>query len=347
MHECDSKFNDQADFELPQKNIVFISLGKITPAWHRHFFHKTLFRKISSHLKLCDFVIVRSPTPLAPFFYKYARHTKIVFMIVGDYLEGVRHFEIKSVRDWLMIQYVKRNDFLFRKAMKNTDVLVNSPVLSEKYTSISKSIHLIKTTTLRKHDFFRRDDTCKKDVVELLYTGRIEAEKGLFELVQAVSVLKKSNKNVNLNIVGWESDEKKSVEGALKKLALQLSITESVIFHGRKKIGAELNEMYRNADLFVLPSYHEGFPRTIWEAMANSLPVIATRVGAIPDYLTNYENALFVEPKNVAEIVFKVIELLENPSLRIKLISNAYIIAQENTLEIQAEKMIELVQKLN
>ena len=181
----------------------------------------------------------------------------------------------------------------------------------------------------------------------MLYTGRIEAEKGLFELVQAVSVLKKSNKNVKLNIVGWEADENKSVEGALKKLAIELCITESVIFHGRKKIGSELNEMYRNADLFVLPSYHEGFPRTIWEAMANSLPVIATRVGAIPDYLTNYENALFVEPKNVAELVSKVIELLENAHLRIKLISNAYLLAEKNTVEIQTKNMIKLVQKLN
>jgi glycosyltransferase involved in cell wall biosynthesis len=347
MHECDQKLQDDADFELSPKNIIFINLGIITPAWHRHLFHKSLFNKLLTHLELCDFVIVRSPTPLAPFFYKYARRTRIIFMIVGDYLEGVRHFKIKSIRDWLMIQYVKRNDFLFRKVMSKTDVFVNSPSLAEKYTSICKSIHLIKTTTLRESDFFQRDNTCGNNIIELLYTGRIEAGKGLFELCKAVAKLKNKNKNVRLNIVGWEADKNKSVEAALKKMASELCIIESIIFHGKKKIGPELNEMYRSSDLFVLPSYHEGFPRTIWEAMANSLPVVTTRVGGIPDYLTNNENALFVEPKNVDELVYKIIQLIESAPLRIKLIKNGYLLAKDNTIQFQTSNMVKLIQYLN
>lgn len=60
-----------------------------------------------------------------------------------------------------------------------------------------------------------------------------------------------------------------------------------------------LNKMYRKAEINAIPSNHEGFVKTIWEAMANSLPVLATSEGGIPDYLTNYDNAIFVEPKNI------------------------------------------------
>ncbi|MCO1498175.1 glycosyltransferase, partial [Limosilactobacillus reuteri] len=91
----------------------------------------------------------------------------------------------------------------------------------------------------------------------------------------AVAIL--SNKyKIIIDIVGWEEQGSFSYEKALKQIAIENGIGEKIIFHGKKEIGPELNTYYRNADIYAIPSYHEGFPRTIWEAMANSLPVIAT-----------------------------------------------------------------------
>ena len=346
MHQCNQLQQLDADYELQQKNIVFVNLGPTSPAWYRHLFHKKILQPITPFAEICDALIIRSPTPLAPFFKKYITKPRLFFMVVGDYLEGAKQFKIKGLRDWIMIQYLKRNDHLFRQSMRTTDVLVNSPDLLNKYKNISRSIKLIRTTTLTKNDFFERTDTCNNNLIEILYTGRIEAAKGLFELVEAVAQLNTNNLNVQLNIAGWEAGNNKLVEKALLSKALEFKIDNKVIFHGKKKIGEELNTLYRKADIYVIPSYHEGFPRTIWEAMANSLPVVATSVGGIPDYLTHGENALFVQPKNSNDLAKKIEAIIKDQQLRSKLIKNGYALAQTNTIEIQTNNIIKIIEKL-
>ncbi len=346
MHEGNQQKQAEADYELQQKNIIFINLGPTSPAWYRHLFHKKILKHITPFAENCAAIIIRSPTPLAPFFKKYVTKPTLFFMVVGDYLEGAKQFKIKGIRDWLMIQYLKRNDFLFRQAMRTTNVLVNAPALLNKYKNISATIHLIKTTTLTKNDFFERSDTCKNKLIQILYTGRIEAAKGLFELVTAVAELKSNNLNVQLNIAGWEADNNKAVEKALLDKALELKILNRIVFHGKKKIGEELNAIYRMADIYVLPSYHEGFPRTIWEAMANSLPVVATRVGGIPDYLTHEENVLLVDPKNSNDLAKSIEMVITNKLLRMKLIENGYALAQNNTIEIQTNNIVKIIEQV-
>jgi glycosyltransferase involved in cell wall biosynthesis len=147
-----------------------------------------------------------------------------------------------------------------------------------------------------------------------------------------------------LNIVGWEQDNvARPVENKMIALAKNLGIEKQLIFHGRKTVGPELNKMYQQADVYVIPSYHEGFPRTIWEAMANSLPVIATKVGGIPAYLTHEKNAILIEPKSIQEIVLGIKKVIENKPLRKNLIENAIELAKENTLEVQTKKMIDII----
>jgi glycosyltransferase involved in cell wall biosynthesis len=86
-------------------------------------------------------------------------------------------------------------------------------------------------------------------------------------------------------------------------MSCEFGVESNVKFHGKKSIGPVLNAVYQSCDIYVIPSYHEDLPKTIWEAMANGMPVIATKVGAIPEYLTNEKNVVLIEPKYVAEIV--------------------------------------------
>jgi glycosyltransferase involved in cell wall biosynthesis len=179
-----------------------------------------------------------------------------------------------------------------------------------------------------------------------LFTGRIDPLKGLFELVEAVSMLRRDNYNVRLNIVGWESEETKPVERRLKLAIEKFEIKDYVIFHGRKSIGYELNKMYRMADIYVLPSHEEGFPRTIWEAMANGLPIITTDVGGIPSYLSHKKNAYLIKPKSASLIVKSIKDLISQKELRQRLIQEGQSIAKENTLEIQTNQLVKIVSSL-
>ena len=346
MHEANAQQGLEADYELLNKNIQFINVGATVPAWYRHLFNKKILQRIEPASTNCDAILIRSPTPLAPFFKPFSGGAKLIFMIVGNYLEGAKQFKIKNPRDWLMVQYLKRNDYLFRKEMKTTDVLVNAPSLLKTYAGVCSSIHLIGTTTLTDTDFFTREDTCQSPIINLLYTGRIEAAKGLFELVKAVHQLNKSTVTVKLHLVGWEAGDKNIVQKALLAKAIELNVEKDIIFAGRKKIGAPLNAMYRLADIYIIPSYHEGFPRTIWEAMANSLPVIATRVGGIPDYLTHKENALLIKAKSSKDIAENIRILIEDKALRIKMIKNGYQLAKNNTIDVQTKKIVNIIQQV-
>ena len=98
--------------------------------------------------------------------------------------------------------------------------------------------------------------------------------------------------------------------------------------------------MYRMSDIYIHPSYHEGFPRTLWEAMANSVPVICTSVGSIPLELDNSLDALIIEPRSSNEIKIAIQNLLIDSVLRKTLIKNGILKASQNTLEIQSKKLI-------
>ena len=133
------------------------------------------------------------------------------------------------------------------------------------------------------------------------------------------------------------------VTKALVKKVNDYNLGEFVHFHGRKKVGDELNQMYFDSDIYIIPSFHEGFPRTIWEAMGQSTPVIATRVGGIPFLLDDKENALLIEAKSVNEIINAVESLICDESLRKKIIARGFEKAKSVTLECQSNSLIALI----
>ncbi len=330
----------ESDYKLNGENISLIDLSIKTPAWHRFLFHKSILQNKLKRLTDIDIFLIRAPSPLAPFFYKYFDLNRIRFYIIGDYISTLENIRIENSRDILLKLFLFFNDTLLNRRIRKADIIVNSSALVSKYKSKCKSVKLIKTTTLSDNDFYYRTDTCTKKNINILYTGRIEKAKGLFELIEAFQKIIIKKPNSLLHFVGWEDDIEKPTEKKLIKLTHDLNIRKSVFFHGKKQIGDELNSMYKMADIYVIPSYHEGFPRTVWEAMANSLPVIATKVGSIPDFLKNRVDSLLIEPKNINQIEDSVIELINNSLLRKKIIYNGRRLALENKLENQTSKLI-------
>ncbi len=345
LHEIIDK--GEADYKIKSRNIKFVTLGFKTPAWHRMIFNRKILKTKLEKLDHVDCFIVRSPSPLAPFFHRYFPPAKIAYLVVGDYLEGKNQMKINSIRTFLISKLLIVNNLLFLKQLKWSLVLVNSPALFNKYENISKRIEQIKTTTLSKNDFHERNDTCNGNIIKLLYTGRIDTAKGLFELVEALGLLNKDGIKFKLDIVGWESDKNEPLKEKLIKLSETIGQKDNLLFHKKMSVGQELNRMYKQADIYILPSYHEGFPRTIWEAMANSCPVIATKVGSIPFFLKNNQDAILIEPKNIGQIVDAINNLVKNPNLRKQILKNGYLLAQSNTLEIQTKILVETIYSVN
>jgi len=250
-----------------------------------------------------------------------------------------------SFRNFLVKSFVLWNDRIFKKSLKDKLLIVNSTEIYDDHKHLSNSIYEIKTTTLRNSDFYIRDNQKLGSPIKLLFTGRFVLQKGLIELFESVSQLNKDNINTELHLVGWEESDKKPFENKLKVYAKSLNIESKIIFHGLKSVGEELNAMYRMADIYVLPSHHEGFPRTIWEAMANSLPVITTTVGSIPTYLQNQIHALLVPPRDSQSLFDAIKFLIKNERHRLVLVENAKNLVSKHTLENQTKDLIDLINK--
>lgn len=346
LHEEPDQKATGYDLLIQKENIRFVSLGTKTPAWDRLLFPGRYLAKVKREIEQCDAIILRSPSPLSPaIFTQFNSRVKCFFLIVGDYAEGIKYLIQPWYRFWAIKLLLIRNHNQLSKALFHQNFFVNSSALYNNYKHEARKIEVINTSSITEADFFSREDTCGGGDVRLLYTGRFDLAKGLRELVEAVALLRKKDVQVSLHLVGWEDYPHKPVENLLMENAKSAGIEDSVFFYRKMTVGAELNEMYRKSDLYVLPSYFEGFPRSIWEAMANSLPVISAAVGGIPHLLENRKEVLFCEVKNSEDLAEKIQLLIKDRNLRQTLIRNGFVKAREARLEIQTARMINSIKR--
>ena len=289
------------DFKLNSERIRLFDLGRKNNFAERLLFGCPKLNNVSKVID-CDLLLVRAPTPLAPSLFKYFHHKcPITFLLVGDY--STIPFSRYSSRHILLSFYEYRMN---HHILPKVNVLVNSRALYEKYKKITKDIYEVRTTTITEKDFYYREDTCQTNVIRLLYVGRYDWQKGFAELFEAVAKLKQTI-NIKLHMVGWEDSANQNIRKEMEERIDAMGISDCVILEGKKSLGSELNSMYRMSDIFVLPSYSEGMPRCIWEAMANGIPVVSTMVGGIPYNIENRREALLVEPHS-SEVIVSAIQ---------------------------------------
>ena len=139
------------------------------------------------------------------------------------------------------------------------------------------------------------------DVVKIVHVGRFNEQKNHGRLLRAFKLLLKQHPNCQLNLVG---DGELLEE--MKALALELGISEKVSFLGSQ---SNVYPFLQEADVFVLPSDYEGMPMTIIEAMGTGLPIVATRVGGVPDMIEKEASGLLTacDEREVAEAMARLV----------------------------------------
>jgi len=158
----------------------------------------------------------------------------------------------------------------------------------------------------------------------IMYAGRIDREKGLFDLVESGKFICNERSDVFFIVAGNGRDFNK-----LKRKTRKAGLQDRFIFLGQVDKD-QMVKLYQNATLFVLPSYHEGLPGVLLEAMSCGLPVIVTDVRGNRDLVSNGENGVIVPsraPKKMAEAISI---LLKDKKLRKKLGKNARKTIEEN-----------------
>lgn len=148
-------------------------------------------------------------------------------------------------------------------------------------------------------------------------TGRITEEKGYRELVKALGKVKAKAPNLHLMVIGGQlSSERDAFQFQLGQLIKQQNLEQNITFTGFR---SDIPELLGLADVFTLPSYREGLPRSILEAMAMELPVVATDIRGCREAVIDRETGLIVPPQNSSELAEALAQLLANTELRTSL----------------------------
>jgi glycosyltransferase involved in cell wall biosynthesis len=134
----------------------------------------------------------------------------------------------------------------------------------------------------------------EKDAFVYGTVGRLAETKGQRILLEAFSKVYEKYPESWLILAG-----KGRLESELRELAIELDIQERVLFLGYR---TDIPAVLRACDVFVLPSIAEGLPGALLEAMATGIPVIASRVGGVPEILNSPDAGTMVSPSSVGEL---------------------------------------------
>ena len=152
----------------------------------------------------------------------------------------------------------------------------------------------------------------------LLCVGNLEPRKGLDILIKAMPKILKNVQDTKLVFVG-----NGVMRNELKKLTERLGIVKHIKFVGFVD-KSEKVLYYKSADVFVHPSMYEIFGIVNLEAMACGVPIVASKVGGVPDVVKDGENGLLVPPKDSEALADAIIYLLENEDVRDKMGKNGW-----------------------
>lgn len=178
--------------------------------------------------------------------------------------------------------------------------LTVSPSIQEDLANYCGHVDVIRPMIgLTLDDRFDRPPlTAPPDRWKLLFVGRIETDKGIRELIEAAQTLKSRGLAFSLRMVGGGP-----LYQELKTARENGTLPEEIALAGLISDQDALLKEYETADLMVFPSYHEGFPRVLYEAMIKALPIVTTMVGGIPGRMVDGENCIGMVPKSSDAIV--------------------------------------------
>lgn len=236
--------------------------------------------------------------------------------------------------------------WLFRRAINLTDGVI---ALSSEWTQVSQIVpgsrvfFLQNAIDLAPYQSIAQERMAhpKQDGgVHILYLGYFGRAKGSFELLEAAQRISSEGVEAFFDLVGSEM-----VSGELDLLLQQIdaaNLNRIVKIHP-PVFDAEKLACFREADIFVYPSYYEGMPMAVIEAMASGLPIVATRVGGLPDLVKQGVNGILVEPGRSDQLADALRKVATDPQLSHSMQDKSAQIAREQyDIEQHVLKLVEI-----
>lgn len=253
---------------------------------------------------------------IKPFIYgsiaaKLFRNIKVLSNVTGlGYIFTDNSFKVRVLRSLVLIQLKlasKCNDVIF---FQNPDDL--SDYYSWGVVNKKQFTKIINGSGVNLDEFPPIQSFEKKDV-HFLFIGRLIKDKGIYELIESAKIIKSLYEEVVIDVVGPIDSNPNS----LKKSDIEeFSANGLVNYHGSTN---NVLPFLRKCDVFVLPSYREGTPRTILEALAVGRPIITTNAPGCRECVVDGKNGYTVPVRNTHELVIAMTNLIESPQLRLEM----------------------------
>lgn len=284
-------------------NCKWIATHRDGPNWRKvYILIANLFRYVFL-LPFADIVYIHFSTTVSArrkyLFFRLAElfHKKIVIHLhCGNQLGDIwsptyEYMFMHADHAFVLSEGIKADVERFLQGRKQVDVLYNPcPNVENDYTLRKKNV---------------------------LFAGTVIKGKGIFDLVRAFKSVAEKHPDWKLVIAGNGETDK------CKAIAHELHIENNVECIGWI-VGDLKDRAFREASIFCLPSYAEGFPMAILDAWAYGLPVVTTPVGGIPNLAKDGDNALFVTPADERAIADRICRLIEDRDCWALLAGNAY-----------------------
>ncbi|MBN2693526.1 glycosyltransferase [bacterium] len=178
---------------------------------------------------------------------------------------------------------------------------------------------VIPMMNVKKDSLFKKENFNITSSINILFFSRAERDKGIFESIESIKKLIDNGYDINFNIAGGGDSV------TIQKIESEINGYENRIKIIGKIVGIDaISEMFKKTDIYIFPSYHEGFPRVLYEAMSFSIPIVTTDISGTKYTMIHEENCLKVKPKNSKELLNAIERLINDSELRKKIGTNSY-----------------------
>lgn len=247
------------------------------------------------------------------FFRKY-----IIFYISKFFNKKV----IINIHPMHFVQFYENSNIIVKKmitgVLNRCDLIL---VLSEKIKQKIADICQNKSIEVLYNPVVIKDINSKEsNQINILFLGKLCQLKGVYDIIESAKYI--TNSNIIINLYGDGNLEE------FKNLINNSNVQSKVKIKGWIS-GEDKERAYQNSDIVILPSYTEGLPMSILEAMAYGLPVISTPVGGIAEAVEDNVNGYLIEPGDYKALAEKIDSLANDKNLREKMGQEGYRIAKE------------------
>ncbi len=304
-------------------NHLGITNKKIKIKRNPSLFHDIkLFFILYFYFKKKNFLVTHSMTPKVGFITLLASYLSKIPIRIHTFT-GQVWANKKGFKKWILILFDKIIFFLSTHiiidSMSQKKFLIQNKVIIEKKKktyvfgkgSIS-GVNIEKFYFFNKKIILRKKYKINNDYKVILYMGRINADKGLFDLAKSFNFIKKDFSKISLILVGYEDGLsihkiKNLIKDDFKKDFYYFQYTDNP------------EEFMNLADVLCLPSYREGFGQVVIEAAACKLPAVVSDIYGLADSIINNFTGFFFKSGNIDDLSLKLKKILTNNQLRYKM----------------------------